>query len=371
MPSRRRRIPSPVLLAAVALAVALGLLDAHLGDVRVYRAGGRALLGGDLYGLRVDGFGFTYPPFAAGLFAAPARLPLVVMFVLLTVASAGAAVVVLRRLLPARAAVGTARRIAPLALVHPLVTTVSWGQVNLVLAALVLHDLLVRRSGALVGLAAAVKLTPAIFVLYLLVCGRTREARTAAVTFVAAAGVGAIVAPAASWRYWTHEVVAGSGVGGFDHTANQSVRGLLERLLGDGPGVAVWLVLAGPLLVLGLLLARRVVRDGQGVLAAGIVGVTACLVSPVSWVHHWVWCIPCLAALTGPARLALTAVFLNPVELGHTLGSGYPVVAVAALLVGWHLTGRPGGRQPRSSVVKVSQRRGSPERYPVVSHFLR
>ncbi|WP_460603289.1 glycosyltransferase 87 family protein [Jatrophihabitans fulvus] len=331
----RRAVATAVIVLAVVAALAVALPTARLGDVGVYRAGGRAVFGGDLYGLRVGGFGFTYPPFAAALFAPLARLTVPAMFAALTAVSALALAVVLRRSVPAGCGSGwaTALRIAPWALAQPVVATLQWGQVNLLLAAVVMHDLLVRRSGVLVGLAAAVKLTPAVFVVYLLLCGRTREARTATVTFVAATGAGVLVAPSASWRYWTHDVVAGTGFGGVDHTANQSVRGLAERLLGHGTGVAVWIALAGPVLTAGVLLARRVARAGGEIAAVGVVGLTACLVSPVAWNHHWVWFVPCLAGLPVAARLVPGALVLSPFEFGPVLGHAYAVVAFATFAV--------------------------------------
>ena len=351
---------SAVLAIAISLAVAVAVSHAHLGDVRVYRAGGQAIFGnGDLTAVRVGAYGFTYPPFAAALFAAIAWLPLKLMFAVLTTASAAALFVVLRRSAPnidgsPRAAAG----LSLLVMTQPVIATLAWGQINLVLAALVLHDLLVRRSGVLVGIAAAIKLTPAVFVLYLLVCGRRREARTAVVTFVGAASIGAIMAPSASWRYWTHDAFVGSGVGGFDHVGNQSVRGLAERAFGSGAGTAVWLITAVPLLAAGLLLARRAALGGDDVLGAGIAGVTACLVSPVSWIHHWVWCIPCLARLPRVARAIIGALCILPLTFGHVIGAGYPIVALAAFAGGGPRPDRApvsaaafpatGGRRPRA-----------------------
>lgn len=343
----RRLAACGSLAIAIALAVAIAACHVHLGDVRVYRAGGRAAFGQDPYAVRVGAYGFTYPPFAAALFAAIAWLPVSTMFAGLTAMSAVALYVVLRRSAPALDRNwGAVARVAPLVMTQPIITTLEWGQINLVLAALVLHDLLVGRRGVLVGLAAAVKLTPAVFVLYLLVCGRKREAWTASATFVGAAGVGALLAPAASWRYWTHDAFAGTGIGGFDHVHNQSVRGLAERLLGDDLGSTAWLLLAGPLLGIGLFMARRAARQGNDILGAGIAGVTACLVSPVSWTHHWVWCIPCLASLPILTRLLLAALFVSPFELGHIVGLGYPIVAVVALGVGWQRSTSGNGRTP-------------------------
>jgi alpha-1,2-mannosyltransferase len=336
VPISHRLSPRSSLAIAITAAVAIAASHRRLGDVKVYRAGGRAILGGNVYAVHVGAYGFTYPPFAAELFAAIAWLPVSAMFVALTAASAAALYVVLRRSLPD---IDTGWRAAAcvmsLALTRPVVATVVWGQIDLVLAALVLHDLLVRRSGVLVGLAAAVKLTPAIFIAYLLICGRKREAWTATLTFAGAAVFGALTAPTASWRYWTHDAFAGSGIGGFNHVGNQSVRGLAERLLGPSLGSSIWLLLAVPLLVVGLVLARRAARAKDEILGAGIAGVTACLVSPVSWTHHWVWCIPCLATLPAFSRLTLAALFASPFELGHTIGVGYPLVALTALTAGW------------------------------------
>ncbi len=336
------RIPrgSVVIVIAIGLAVAFAMSRAHFGDVRVYRAGGQAILtGSNLETVRVGAYGFTYPPFAAALFATIAWLPLTVMFALLTAASAVALNVVLRRSAPDLApGAWAAAGLALLVMAQPVIATLAWGQINLILAALVLHDLLVRRSGVLVGIAAAIKLTPAVFVLYLLVCGRRREARTAALTFVGASAVGAIAAPAASWRYWTHDAFVGSGVGGFDHVGNQSVRGLAERALGPGAGTAVWLVTVLPVLAVGLVLARRAARNGNDVLGAGVAGVTACLVSPVAWIHHWVWCIPCLTRLPRGARAILGALLIAAFTFGHVIGTGYPIVALAGFAIGWRRT---------------------------------
>jgi alpha-1,2-mannosyltransferase len=331
-----------VLVVAIGLAVAFALTRAHTGDVRVYRAGGLAILRGEnLYAVRVGGYGFTYPPFAAVLFATVAWLPLTVMFALLTAASAAAAYVVLRRSAPdLRSGLAPAVGLAVLVVAHPVIGTLAWGQVNLVLAALVLHDLTVRRSGVLVGIATAVKLTPAVFVLYLVMCGRRREARQAVLAFLAASTLGALVAPSASWRYWTHDVILGPGIGGFDHEGNQSVRGLAERALGAGAGTAVWLLLAAPVLAVGLVLARRAAQNGDEVLGAGIAGVTACLVSPVAWIHHWVWCIPLVTRLPLALRVLLGALFVVPLSFGPVIGVGYPILALAAFGVRrWWLPG--------------------------------
>jgi alpha-1,2-mannosyltransferase len=91
----------------------------------------------------------------------------------------------------------------PLALcTEPVRQTLGFGQVNLWLFALVLLDLVVlgrtgsRWAGAGVGIATAIKLTPGLFIVYLLVTGQWRAARTATVTTAALTGGAFLLAPA-------------------------------------------------------------------------------------------------------------------------------------------------------------------------------
>jgi hypothetical protein len=91
----------------------------------------------------------------------------------------------------------------PLALcTEPVRQTLGFGQVNLWLFALVLLDLVVlgrtgsRWAGAGVGIATAIKLTPGLFIVYLLVTEQWRAARTATVTTAALTGGAFLLAPA-------------------------------------------------------------------------------------------------------------------------------------------------------------------------------
>jgi alpha-1,2-mannosyltransferase len=354
--TRSRPAVARLVLTLGVLLAAYILVGTHsLGDVEVYRAGGRAALSGrDLYAFRIGVDGFTYPPFAAMVFAVVAWLPVPVVWVLMTAVSVPALIVVVRLSAPGLVArfrqgdVPAAVMLAALVLAQPVTATLRWGQVDLVLAALVLADLLVVRRGFLVGIAMAVKLTPGLFIVYLLLMGRRREACTAAATFAGTVALGWCVLPAASARFWLHEIVAGSGVGGFDHPNNQSIRGVCEQLFGPAAGTAGWMLLVPPVLVMGLALARRVANLGHDVISIGIVGVTMCLVSPVSWTHHWVWVVPLLAGCSQVPRVGRVArnagyalvvlwTFVHPerIEIGamRPLDTGYVLVALAAGLV--------------------------------------
>ncbi len=255
--------------------------------------------------------GFTYPPVAA-LFMWPMSLlayPVVLVISLAAILGFGAVFVYLvlrerlrlpRPLLFAVAGVATAFAFT----LEPFRQTLSFGQINIYLGVLVLVDLLVlaRRgskwTGVGIGLATAIKLTPGIFIVYLLVVGRWRAAVTAIGTVIAANLVSAVLAPVETWRYFTSLLFETSRVGFIDTTMNQSVNGLLARLDAPlAPGRLPWLILAGSLAVFGLWRARRAALAGDelaGLTLAGIVGV---LVSPVSWVHHIVWVFPAMVLL--------------------------------------------------------------------------
>ncbi|MFF5440984.1 glycosyltransferase 87 family protein [Streptomyces achromogenes] len=291
-------------------------------DLMVYRAEGAAVrAGGDLYALRATTARLptTYPPFAALLFT-PLSLPGTAL--LRTLATAGnlALLVVFVRLslkLVGHARMRTVWWVAGAAVwCEPVWTTVRYGQINLLLAVLVLWDLTRRPagghdrwSGLGLGLAAAVKLTPALFAVFLIATGLAdrlrggrggpwlRHARGAAVAFAAATLLAAAVLPYDSWRFWTGMVFRASRVGLPEDTGNQALRGILARLLHTPDPAAVWAAGAAVLAALGLSVAVRAELRGRRAWAVCSCAVTALLVSPVSWSHHWVWCVPLVLLL--------------------------------------------------------------------------
>ncbi|MGW7261804.1 glycosyltransferase 87 family protein [Streptomyces sp. NPDC054842] len=308
------------LTAFVALCV---LQRAPMADAFVYRAEGAAVVtGGDLYAFTVTEWRLpaTYPPFAALLFVPAAWLsPLALKAAFLAGNTALLALLVRlsRRFagLPASTpAVCTATALA--LWLEPVFQTVLFGQINLALACLVLWDLC-RPPGApgrgiAVGVAAGIKLTPLLFVAYLLCTrrprprpgARSRDGLTALTSFAGTVLLGALALPAASVDFWTRRLFDTDRVGKVWIVDNQSLQGLLARALGDpAPGTA-WALVAVPAACAGLRLACRAADARVGVLlTAG----TALLVSPVSWSHHWVWCLPLLAVLLADGRTVLAA----------------------------------------------------------------
>ncbi len=282
-------------------------------DLRVYLAGGTVLWSGDgLY--RPDfpgpnGLPFTYPPFAAALFSVLTPLPQAVAavvwaaagIVLFTLACQVAASRV--STLP-RAGFGLA---AVCLLLEPMRGGMDLGQINLVLLGLVALDCLLPRTpwprGVLVGLAAAIKLTPAIFVLFFLLRGRWQAAGTAVAAFAGCGVIGWVLAPGESRQFWFAAVLDPHRVGGLGYTANQSLRGALFRL--QAPESS-WVVLCLAVLAVLVVALPRIEDDLTALTAVAVAGL---LVSPVSWSHHWAWVALALPVLHTRLRVAVVVVF--------------------------------------------------------------
>ncbi|WP_425424442.1 glycosyltransferase 87 family protein [Streptomyces lushanensis] len=321
------RTVTPRSLAAVgALALSLAAfatlcLARHIpmADTLVYRAEGAAVVGGtDLYGFTVTRWQLpaTYPPFAAILFVPTTWLPvdaLKVVFVIGNVALLALFVRLSWRFagLPA----GPVPLLVAVAVglwLEPVFQTVLFGQINLALACLVLWDLSrpehALGKGFALGVAAGIKLTPAVFIVYLLVTGRVRAGLTALASLTATVLLGVLVLPQASGEFWTRRVFETSRVGKAWIIDNQSLQGLLARVLHTTEPGAVWTVAAVVTAAGGLWTARTaVVRAGSESWGVLVTALTALLVSPISWSHHWVWCVPLLAVLIAERRFRTAA----------------------------------------------------------------
>ena len=284
-------------------------------DLDVYRLGALAWLAGDpLYdpGFPVTELGevlpFVYPPIAAVLFVPLTWLPMPAAASLLSVVSAAVLVAVtaaLVRALGHRVRGWWLAAATPLVLLtDPVRLVLLLGQVNLLLVGLVWAGLLGRGRwrGVAVGIAAAVKLTPLVFVVWFLLVGDRRAAATAAGTVGVLTGLGVLAAPADSLEYWSSTVIGlGDGTGtvlDLAYAGNQSLRAVVERWgLPDGATSWSWATAAGAAGIGALLLARRCVRAREPLLGAGVLAVAGLLVSPISWSHHWVWALPVLPVL--------------------------------------------------------------------------
>jgi alpha-1,2-mannosyltransferase len=331
-PSRLR----PILLAGViafaaALAAYLAYVAIHplwwmfnLVDLHVYVAGGLIArhvqpvynphLATPLYGWQ--GFPgatlqFTYPPFAAVVFAAVSFIPWSALQPLSVAANIGLLLVALWTTFRALGCRGVQARLGATLLTgavvlwtEPVLRTIYFGQINIALMALILWDLTqpdTRASrwwkGAGVGIAAGIKLVPLIFIPYLLLARKFRQAAVATGVFAVTIIAGFVVLPADSRRWWLHGLFLDSHRTGFiPWGGGQSLRAWLARTIG---GIAAaepaWVVVAVLAGAAGL--ASAAILDLAGHQMAGILtcALTGLLVSPVTWDHHWVWVAPAVA----------------------------------------------------------------------------
>jgi alpha-1,2-mannosyltransferase len=299
---------------AAAVAVAF-LTDRHFEDIDVYRAGGRAWIDGiSLYGpefgatVAPNPLGFTYPPLSAVLFAGLSEVPrwlAIGTFSLLGLLALGTTVhLAASRLVPSRFTVGTLFLIGTVlgTVSEPIRDTLTFGQINLILMGLVALDCLLPRTpwprGLLLGAAAAVKLTPAFFVLFFLARRQWRPALVAGSTAVGLSGAGFLLAPRDSVTYWTSALLDTGRIGTPDMASNQSLSGVLHRVGFTGMTASLlWLTLGAIVIAVAWLVVSRLRRAGEDVAALVVLAAAGLLVSPISWSHHWVWIAPALVYL--------------------------------------------------------------------------
>ena len=382
-------------------------------DIDVYRMGGRAWLDG--HPLYSDGtmfhtkvgldLPFTYPPLAAVVFAPFAWLSLsgagaviTVITLLLLIVSTAIVLTRLRIWDSSQVATGPAwlRRgwlaaaiVAPAVVyLEPVRSNFDFGQINVVLMTLVIADCVPRRTpwprGLLLGVAIALKLTPAVFLLYFLLRRDTRALLVTAASVVVSTLVGVALAWQDSFQYWTKTVHDTDRIGTATLNTNQNIAGTLARLgLGDTPRFVLWVLACFAVLALTVWAARRVLRAGSDgsdaasgeatVLALVCVAMFGLVVSPVSWSHHWVWVLPtvlvtavvayrhrniALAAVTaaGLALMVWTPITLMPEHhetsaslLRQLAGDSYLWWALAVIVVTGSVAGAITGLASRAS----------------------
>jgi alpha-1,2-mannosyltransferase len=301
----------PVVSGALAILGVTILAAVHrLIDLGTYLLGGTHAFRVDLYRVVYPPthLGFTYPPFAALWFAPlshlPVRLDQIVFSWISLFALFGVIAISIQVTCPAlgrrTVAWWALLLVTPVGLLDPVRETLLLGQVNILLAAAVIADMtLVRpgRRGYLVGLAAAIKLTPLILIPYLLFTRQRGSWQRALATFVAAGALTAAVAPSASWTYWTHIVWKPNGAGWLPWVGNQGAVGVAERLLHHGLSAPSTFVLVAAVTGVGLWIAVRAYRVSSPLLGFLVIEATESIASPVSWAHHFIWIVLLIAWL--------------------------------------------------------------------------
>jgi alpha-1,2-mannosyltransferase len=331
-----------------------------MNDFEVYYYGGNRVLqtgesgANELYAPR-DGLPFTYPPFAALLFAGLALLPIgTSSLIFSTTALAGAAVVaawLARHYFGLRgwrtsfadwrfrtvALAGT----AAILLLGPWRDTFDFGQINIILMGLILADFALYGkdragelrwpAGLLIGIAAGIKLTPLAFGLYFLVRRDFKALGWMAAGFFGSIALAWAVLPNASLTFWTRILPDTGRIGGPAYLDNLSVKGLLLHagLPDSGLTSVLWLVLSMGLAVLTAVVIRWAVAAEENFVAVSATAVLMLLISPVSWSHHWVWMAVALPSMA-------FAMHRVPSRTGKLRLYGWVIVAFSA--VAFYLT---------------------------------
>ena len=340
-------IPSAALLAIYCLWYSANEPEM---DFQVYRMGGGHVFGSGLYSSEIEVLGrhlsFTYPPLAALLFWPIAHLSvyagqvswdainLVALIALIAVSIAAARS---RRLALSDWRTALALLLPVALLLYPVRSDLALGQINIVLILMIVADLTTGLSwrdhsfphGVLVGLAAAIKLTPLVFIPYLVMSRQWRAAGNAMLTFVLVTGALFAVSPHASWVYFTRDAFDVKRVGNSLTIGNQALHAAIVRAH-LSPSSVLFDLIEAVVFCGGVAIAAAAHRHLSRLLAVLVCAATGLLLSPISWVHHYVWIVPALIWLAvgtdRPARgawwalvAALTFMVVPPASAG---GSG-------------------------------------------------
>ncbi|WP_433730721.1 glycosyltransferase 87 family protein [Nocardia sp. CA-129566] len=280
----------------------------HQVDLQVYMWGGTVAATHPT--LLYDGRGplglpFLYPVFAAWICAELSRFPINYIgtgVTILTMASLFVSVWSAARLQqlrrgPGLLAISIAVTGAAIWL-EPVQQTFRFGQLSAILMALVLADLAIpkqsRYRGILIGIATGLKLTPAVFIVYLFITRQYRAAATAAATFAATVAIGFWYRPTQALQFWTTTTTSQNRIG-FAYVQNQSINGMFGRLeWSTWDDTTSSFVCAGLLALAGIAAARIAHLRGDELLGALLAATVMLLVSPISWTHYWVWIVPAL-----------------------------------------------------------------------------
>lgn len=285
-------------------------LQVYLGGVNSWKAGS------SLYDFAAaeTGAPFTYPPFAGLVFTPLTYLNTTTLMVIWTLATVAAVIAIAKiagkvtsEAWQASSGVAMASSALLLFLSAPISSNMRFGQVSIFLALLVLLDTMKitppKFAGVATGIAAALKLTPLIFIPYFWVTGQRRAAMNALGTFIAATGLTWLVLFDESIRYWTIELLDVQRVGNIATGGNQSINGALLRLdFSDSVRTTAVLVFGGAIVVVALWRAAQMTKRGRLLAASVVVGAASVVFSPVSWTHHQIWLV--LAAFAAVSLVA-------------------------------------------------------------------
>lgn len=264
---------------------------------------------------------------------------------------------------------GSAFAIAPWAAIlvqqclEPFTQSVGFAQVNTAMMALVMIDVAAPPSwkgrGVASGLAAAIKLTPAIAVLIFLLRRQWRSAITMVATSLTVTLLSWVISPGESARFFFDAMWDPQRAGDAYYTSNQNLKGFVARALPENTWSIAWAITVALALVAAVWLCLRIQAAATSVvtsrsasddvasgllntaapaapagdatetaasdavaapsavatspaspalpenlatlLTAAVIMTLGLLVSPITWSHHWVWGLASVVALIAVA----------------------------------------------------------------------
>lgn len=334
------------LMAALGVVAGIGVTGRQMMitdfpvDMIIYLEGVRAFLdGGEMYSVPMHAgdlaLPFIYPPFGAlvmvpfvGLGHDLAGDMMVMLSSALVLLSLWFVLRAATRLDRLPLAALTAAVWPAMLLIEPVWLNSGFAQLNVVLMALVVLDLVPRRrrlpQGWLIGVAAAIKLTPLAMLLYFLLRRDVRSILVAGVSAVVATGLGALVRWDATKEFFSSVLLDMGSSSEFGvntvYQSNSSLKGMIMRWFTSQESLdahstlvnVLWLGMSLVTVVLGGWLMVALLRRSMLVDAALVNAVIMLLISPVSWSHHWIWLALLLPVLAWRCLTILGA----PVALG-------------------------------------------------------
>lgn len=225
---------------------------------------------------------FTYPPFGAWALSpltwfdydAAARL----MIIAIALQTAVIVALVGRSL---GLSWGSAFAIAPWAAIlvqqclEPFTQSVGFAQVNTAMMALVMIDVAAPDSwkgrGVASGLAAAIKLTPAIAVLIFLLRRQWRSAITMVATSLAVTLLSWVISPGESTRFFFDAMWDPQRAGDAYYTSNQNLKGFVARALPENTWSIAWAITVALALVAAVWLCLRIQAAATSVVTPHVI----------------------------------------------------------------------------------------------------
>ena len=348
-------------VAALSAAVGVALWQAWksgppngLLDLQIYTNSARAWAnGGSLYDYRDPTFNLsaTYPPIGPLLFTsltpltADGREVLFTAINLLALFGCAWSVAGLARVDPTKRFEWSSWAFTAATVTIPVWLTLRQGQINIILWLLVLVDLDAMRrssrwSGIGIGIATAIKLVPGLFILWLAASKRWRPLALAIGALSAATALGWALAPADSTTYWTDLLWESDRVGSVGDGRNNSVLGVIARILEPGSlRSGVWVLMLVAVLGVALVRSLRASREDDFLAVAAIVGCASAVASPISWTHHLGFLLVALVAFwiqatTNRAKILCLVAWLVLVDPGGHGDDPWMSTVRALMLIG-------------------------------------